>query len=129
MTRENILISEQLELITDKIDYILENDLRQLFYSRSHKMKKDSQKIIKEYPRVDTGIMWKGIKSFVTIDSSKLSITLFSRAKRRGSNSPVYSSFNESGTSKMKGIWFIRDSFKSNLKNIDKEIDNLFARV
>ena len=125
--REDILISRQLEIITDKIDYVLDHDIKQLLYTKSHKMKKDSQGIIKDAPRVDTGRMWKTIKSFVTVSDSKLGITLLSRAALKGKES--YSSFQEAGTSRISGIFFIRDSFNNNLKNIESEINNLITRA
>jgi len=127
MPREDILISEQLEIIVNKIENVLDHGLKDLFYKKSHKMKKDSQAIIKKYDRIDTSRMLKTVTSFVTVGESKIGITLFSRAKLRGKES--YSSFNEMGTSRMKGIWFIRDSFNKNIKNIDREIDNLFTRI
>ncbi len=125
--REDILISKQLEMLTDKIDYILDNEIKQLFYTKSHKMKKDSQAIIKKFDRIDTSIMIKGVHSFVEINKSNLVLTLESNAKLRGKES--YSSFNELGTSKMAGIFFIQDSFNQNIKGIEKEIDNIIKKV
>lgn len=116
-------IKEQLEVITNNLDDFLENDLRQLFYRKSHKMKKDAVSIIKEAPRVDTGRMWKTITSFVTIENSKLGITLFSNAHERGKDS--YSSYQNFGTSKISGIYFVTNAFHNNINGIEKEIDTL----
>jgi len=124
----DISIGKQLEILTTKVADIIDTGIPQLFNEVSKSMKKDSKSIIEKFDRIDTSTMLNTVESFTNFSKSSAIITLESNAIIQG-RKQSHSSFNEDGTSRMKGIHFIGDSFNENIKGIENKIDRLISEI
>ena len=124
MLYKSLFFGKQLRILVNDFFEELKFGIEKEFKETAYNMVNDSRAIIRDHNRIDTSTMLHGVTSLSDISG----ITLFSNSSRAGS-STVYSSFNEYGTKKMKGIHFIENSFNKNVENIEERLDNLITRT
>jgi len=125
---KDILIGDQLKIITNKVISIIDTDIQDLFVTVSAKMVQDSKSIIYQFDRIDTGTMLSTVRAYSEFHTNKAIVTLESNAIIKGAKES-HSSFNETGTKYMKGIHFIGDSFNENIKGIENTIERLISEI
>lgn len=101
-------------------------NIEDLFVSRAGVMEKTSQNIIIKNDRIDTGLMLNTVRGITDFTEDIKGISLISDQEQKGR---FYSSYQEYGTSKIKGIHFVENSFKDNTRNILEEIEKAIERA
>ena len=101
-------------------------NIEDLFVSRAGIMEKTSQNIIIRNDRIDTGLMLNTVRGVTDFKEDIKGISLISDQQQRGN---FYSSYQEYGTNRIKGIKFVEGGFEAGLTNLLEEIEKAIERA